>query len=159
MAPLSVSGTGFVNEPDKDDAFVALVEIDHPSFASPIRLAGNTEELVSSGTVYNPVGLRVALPSEEEDDLPQVKLEIADIDQTVTIAMRNLDHQVVERATITANFVRGNQPDWIEQGPHEYELLTVEISNGTVILTLGYQNIGRHSFPSKRVTPECFQLF
>lgn len=161
MAPLSVSGTAFANNPNRDDALIALVELDHEDLSSPIRLAANTEDVTTSGVVYTSANIKASLPSEpEDDDIPTNNVLVSDIPQTVTIAVRSLGHQNVDRATVTVRIVRGNQPDWIEQGPHEYDLINSEIrNNGDVLLTIGYQNIGRLSFPSGRVTPRGFQLF
>lgn len=160
MSPLSVSGTASANAPFKQDVWHMLVEIDHPDLASALRYTGNGEDVTSSGIVHTAANIMMALPAQTtDDDFPTRNFLIEDFSQAVTAAIRSLDHQVVDRATLTQRFVLSSTPDWVEIGPLEYEIINAEIDGRNVGLEAASLTIARKLWPARKVLPSTFQVF
>lgn len=156
MSPLTTSGVQSANDPNTPDTWLAIVSIHHETLDTPLRLVGNTEDVVSQGQTYTAVGLEIALPDQVDEELPTRQLRISDVSQTVVAAIRGLSHQTVDRPVVSGSLIRAEDPDWVELGPFEYELLDATGDLNSVSLELGLQNVMNRSFPSFKVVPQWF---
>lgn len=133
-----------------------LIEIAHASLNDPIRLVNNDETLVVDDDVYLPVGVKIALPDENPDELPQVQMEIADVDRSILTILRDIPTQNVDRPTVSTRLVLAATPESIEAGPFVMDLLQHTRDRSTLKLTLGTDNIIRRPFPGYDVLPQFF---
>ena len=139
----------------RSNAYLLLIEIAHED-VSTIRLVGNTEDVVSNGNTYSATNLSLALPPEKDDELPTRQLILSNIDQTVLTALRTMSHQNAPRATVTGFQVRHTDPDTVERGPFDFELLRFTSGKGQVTLELAFQNLLSDNVVSYYVTPRSF---
>ena len=137
---------------NRSNAYLILLEISHEDITT-IRLVGNTEDVVSNGSTYTAIYLQLAMPKEADDELPTQTLTISNVDQTVLTALRTMGHQTTDRATVKAFCVRHSDPDTVERGPFEYELLSMKAGKGQIQLELGYQNILADNASSYYISP------
>ncbi len=145
-----------VNIPARGEVWVFLIEIDHASLSDPIRLVNNDETLVVNGLVYLPVGVQVAIPDENPDELPQVQMAITDVDRAILTKLRDIPTQNVDRPTVSTRLVLTATPESVEAGPFVLDLLQHTRDRSTLKLTLGTDNIVRRPFPAYDVLPQFF---
>ena len=110
MRPLSPNGLRAVLAPATDDVFVPLLEIDHPSLAAPIRVAGCTENVTSNGNLYIGYQFEVALPTDKRGEPPRAEVTIDNVDRQIVEALDALEGP----PTVTIRVVRLSEPDVIE---------------------------------------------
>jgi hypothetical protein len=140
VSEVSTQALAEINSANRPAAYIWLVQIAHEDI-STIRLAQNTEDVEHDGNTYTATELTVAIPAEREDELPTQKLQVSNVDQTVLLALRTMTHQNTARATVTAFAIRDTNPDQIERGPFEFQLVAMEATRDTAMLELGYQDI------------------
>lgn len=132
------------------EVFVACLKIEHPSLPSTIRLARNTEPLVRADGTYMPYAFTIALPSQRDDEMPQVSVTVDNTDLEVNNALRSL----VGAPKVTFDVVPASSPDSSEAGPFEYSLQTATCTADTIQGTLGYEDdVFSQQVPGQNYTP------
>lgn len=62
-----------------DDPPLVLLEITHPNLPDPVRVVGDTQDLISNGQVYAAMGFRVRLPDEVQGQQPRAELAVDNV--------------------------------------------------------------------------------
>lgn len=149
---VSSSARAEILSANRANAYLTLLEIAHEDITT-IRLVGNTIDVVSNGNTYTAIRLGIAMPKEADDELPTQTLSISNVDTSVLEALRTMGHQTTDRATVIGSVVRHTEPDTIERGPFEFELLSMSAGKGSIKLELGYQNILADNASSYYISP------
>lgn len=116
--------------------FITLLKIEHDSFDAPILLAYNTEDVVRTDGTYKPYPFQINLPDQEEDSIPQVTVQVDNVDLTVNDAIRTLTG---EPPTVTMMVVLADSPNTIEAGPFKYSLQSAQADAQTIQGALGFE--------------------
>ena len=62
-----------------DDPPLVLLEITHPNLSTPVRVVGDTQDLVSNGVTFVAMGFRVRLPDEINGQQPRAELAVDNV--------------------------------------------------------------------------------
>ena len=134
---------------------IVLFELNHASLSTPLRRAGNTEDITSNGNVYTAAGLKAALPDDVPDELPEVTVILEDISQEFIAAIRSIDSVVSDRPTVTTSIILASAPDDILMS-FDWEVKE-SIFNGPIAqFRLAFQDLLREPFPGQRFLPSNF---
>jgi len=107
--------------PETSEVFLTLIEIDHTSLSSPIRVVDNNEDIVSNGNTYSGAAFLFTLPSQADDKLSPAKLTIDNVDRRIVEAVRTINSP----ADMTVSIILASDPDTIEVGPYDFKLKNV----------------------------------
>jgi hypothetical protein len=134
---------------DLNDAIVALLTIAHADFPV-LRLARNTEDVVSRGETYSGCAFRGTLPEDDGETLPTVKVTVDHVDQALTDALRS----VAEGAEMTLELVLASAPDVVESGPYFFRVTSAMWNWQELSLTLGYEDLLNLPYPADSLDPQ-----
>jgi hypothetical protein len=131
---LSSDFTEQVNRAETSTVFLTLLEIDHSSLTTPIRVVNNNENIISNGDTYYASAFMFTPPSQNDGDITPAKLDIDNVDRTIVEAVRTIDSP----ATITASMVLSSDLDYVEWGPIEMSLIQVTYNKEGVSGSIGF---------------------
>jgi hypothetical protein len=119
--------------------------------SSTIRIAANTEDVVSNAETYTAFPFSVELPSDTEDGPLRAQLVACSVDRQILAEVRALGTPL----TVTVALVLASQPDTVEI---ELAFLCREISwdASTIRLTLSQEDALNELIPAHRFTPSGF---
>lgn len=136
-----------------------VLEITHPSLATPIRIVNNSEDISVTGETYQAVGFEFLEPEETEEGLRQTTLKLNNVDQVFTDIIRSLRGDL----KITAKCVT---PTDLSADPKEFdnveyelvplEVLSVTYDNFQVTLDVSYEVLSHRKFPKGTYDPFNF---
>lgn len=150
MREISAAAMQAVFAQQTTEVFVPCLNINHPSFANPIRLAMNTETVTRADGDYMPYAFQINLPDQREDQLPQVTLTVDNTDLQVNNAIRTLQGP----PTVTMDVVMASSPNTIEIGPFNYNLTSATADANTIQGVLGFEDdIFSQQVPAQMYTP------
>jgi hypothetical protein len=158
MRTLSLRARQAINAPETAEVFLALVVIEHPTLPEPLRFANNMEDVYSTvhgeatAQQYFGCPFNLALPSERDDQLPNVTLTIDNVDQNIVAALR----QLADGPTMTLYIVLAATPDVREAGPFPFRLMAAHYTAETVSGTLAFLDILNEPHPWRTFTPPDF---
>jgi hypothetical protein len=118
----------------------------------PLRVVNNSVSITSRGNVYEPYPFAVVLPQDDSESLPQVKLEISNIDRAITEYVRA---QLLPPA-IEVELVTSAYPDTVEKSLSFLKLTSVTYDAMVLSGTLHVDNFLGQRFPAEAYTPAQF---
>lgn len=118
-----------VHRQESGNVLSVLIEIRHPSIATPIRLCDNTEDLTSNGDVFTGYPFELTL-FQEDGQTPRANLRVQNVDRRIGDAVK----QLTNRPTMDIAVVVADSPDDFEFDWIQTELASV---NGNVIAVTG----------------------
>jgi len=132
------------------EVFIPCLKVEHPSFASPIRVAYNTETVTRTDGSYLPFAFQVNLPDQREDQVPQVTVTFDNTDLSINSAIRDLTGM----PSVTLDVVLASQPNTIEAGPFAFSLSDVTATTETITGTLAYEeDVFSQACPGQQYLP------
>lgn len=150
MRQISATAMQAVLAQRTEEVFVPCLNINHPTFANPIRLAMNTEPVVRADGTYQPYAFQINLPDQRDDQLPQVTLTVDNTDLQVNNAIRTLQGP----PTVTMDVVMASSPDTVEIGPFNYNLTSATADANTIQGVLGFEDdVFSQQVPAQLYTP------
>jgi len=136
--------------------FLALLDLDHSSFASGnYRFVNNTESITSNGTVYTPFPFAIVLPDDNENNGPRGRLAVGNVDRTIIDDLRSMGGS--ERIKVTIQIIMSDEPDTPLATYNNFELRNVDYDAFTVTGDLSLVDFLGEPFPSDRFTPNLFR--
>lgn len=132
-------------------AWLFLLTLTMPGL-TPLRVCNNNVPFVSRGQTYEPFPFRVTLPSDDSDQLPKVKLEIANVSGEIIEFIRTSR----DAPTIVVELVTSAYPDVVEKQLSFLKLTSVTYDAMTVEGSLDMDNFLSQKFPSEGYTPVPF---
>lgn len=156
--PRTLSSTAAIaaNAQATGEVFVVLLELDHPALAEPIRVADNSEDVVSGGETFVAYPFALVLPDDDGEKLPQAAVRIDNVDRVISDQLRAL----VTAPTAVVRVVLASQPDTVELIVSDLTLQSVQIDPLSITGTLGYEDLLGTAFGSETYNPStCPGLF
>lgn len=133
------------------EVFIPLLRIEHPSLTAPILLAYNTETVHRADGDYLPYPFQINLPTQSDEEIPQVTLTVDNTDLSVNNAIRTL----VGEPSVTFMVVLASSPNIEEAGPFAMKLASAQATAETITGTLGQeQDIFGQQVPGQQYMPE-----
>lgn len=135
---------------DTDEVFLTLLRIEHADLGAPILLAYNTEPVVRTDGTYLPYPFRINLPTQSDEELPEVTLTVDNTDLAVNEKIRTL----VGQPDVTFMVVLASSPDTVEAGPFAMKLATASATAESITGTLGQEgDIFSQQVPAQQYLP------
>jgi len=152
--PRTVSDTfrSAIYAPETAEAFLALISIDHPTFATPIRVTSDAVDTVSRGNTYVRYPFRVTLPTDAEGGAPLARLSIDNVHRDILRQLR----ATPDAATVTIEIVLGSDPDTVEVSFPDFELREVSHDFLTIEGTLSVEHFAAEPYPAGVFSPADF---
>ena len=170
MRRLSLNARMAIDPVSSDEIFVLLMEFAHPDLEDgPIRLSTDNAERISEdpliyGTrstwrgadpVSQPFLWIVAsalLPSDQEDTPAAAQIVLENLDSEMVAVLRSFRTP----ATVNMAVVLADTPDLIEAEYLDLQLVSAEISDGEIQLSISRDEIELEPFPPARMTRDRF---
>jgi hypothetical protein len=149
---LSLTARLAINAQETDQVFLLLLTISHAGLAAPIRVAHNSQDVVSRGETFLAFPFQITLPADRDDQLSKVQLTIDNIDRQLVQAVRTLDSP----PSVALEVVLASSPDDLEAGPFGFTLLDAGYDALTVTGALGYEDVLNEPYPGGTFTPNLF---
>lgn len=132
-----------------------LLTITVPGLADPIRVTSDSVDTVSRGDTYLACPFRLVLPEIGDNGPPRARLQIDNVGQQLTDALRSL--QPGQTPVIACEVVWAEDPDEVEYAPFTLDLLEIRMDALVVEGTLGKPDPKRNPVPYKRFTPGAYR--
>lgn len=133
-----------------EEVFLQIAVIDHPDLDEPLRLVSDRKELVRSDGTYDPLGFRVKLPNDEEENIGTINMIVPAVGQEIVQAIRSTN----DPFTVELSVVKESDPDTVEVGPFTFESLGVNFDRGFATITLAFnRNMFEDGYPKDIFSP------
>ena len=134
------------------EAFLVLITISHPDLVTPIRATSDGVDTLSRGVTYDAYPFDITLPDSREGALPSGRLQIDNIHQDITAAIRAIRDSV----ECTIEVVLGSNPDQVERSFPKFEL---DNADWNVLLVQGdlvLPQTADEPYSARRFTPNDY---
>lgn len=131
------------------EVFLVFLQISHSAFGT-LRLVHNTQSVTRADGTYDPYPMRILLPDQRSDQIPEVQIIVDNVDRMVLEKIRTLDGI----PSVTMDVALASSPDTLEAGPFNFSLLNVTYDALAITGKLGYEDdLLNQPVPSTIYTP------
>jgi hypothetical protein len=131
------------------EVFLVTMRIIHSSFTT-IRIVNNTEQITKDDGVYVPFPFSLQLPSDTDDQVPQITVVFDNIDGSITEAIRTL----IGRPRVEFEVILASSPNTVEAGPYNFTIMSAQYDAKTITCSLGFEeDILNQSVPTGTYNP------
>jgi hypothetical protein len=154
--------------PETGRVIIALITIDHPELATPIRISTDpTARLTGEGytddtdVVYGTVSrsntfvflpVKIGLPNDTDEGPGEMTLEIDNIHRQYTATIRT----ITTPPTVQVELVLDNALDTVEAQWPEFLLTDIKYNATVITGTLKLETLEREPFPAGSFSPAYF---
>ncbi len=142
----------FAQETDKVFAVLLEIRSGTPPNYEYIRANNSGEDITSNSEIFPYYPFDINLPSDEAENVPQAKLTIDDVDQTLIEAIRELDHAPTVRLMV----VLADNPDTVEVDFADFTFTNIGYDALTITGTISVENFMSEPFPGDTIVPSKF---
>lgn len=133
------------------EVFLICLTINHPTFTTPYLLVNDQRPLTRTAGIFESFAFDVALPAEQDDQVPQVTLTIDNLDRKVLQSIRTIG---APRPSVALEVVLASTPNTVEAGPFNFAILSVTYDAMTIQGVLGFEDdLLNTAFPGDTYTP------
>lgn len=150
--PVSAAAKRAMFAQETEEAFLMLLTLDHDDLAVPIRVVNNSVDIPSRGENFIAFPFVVDLPSDGDDGVSQVTLQIDNVDREIVDSLRAIS----TAPTVTLEVVMGSTPDVVEAGPFDMTLVEADYDILVVRGLLVFEDILNEPYPAERFTPDKY---
>lgn len=139
---------------ETDKVFLPLIEITHPTLATPFRFVRDGVSIVSGGYTYYPVPFNITLPNDLDDGagVKTIQLTIDNVDRVIMVAVRS----ITDAPQIRLMIVLADNPSVVEVGPLDLTLTAVTYNADTISGTLVFEDRMQINVPALAWNPSDF---
>ena len=141
-----------IHSQETGEAFLILLTIDHTDLAAPIRVANNSEDIVSNGDTFLAFPFLLELPKDSDSLAPEATLTIDNVDRQIIAAVRSIS----SAPSVKIEVIRSGDPDTIEVSYDGMELRDVVYNAFQVSGKIVMQRFDAEPYPAGRMTPVDF---
>jgi hypothetical protein len=138
--------------PNTGEVFLFLFEFNHPSFATPIRLVNNLEDIVSRGQEYMAFPLEMALPPDDGETLPAIEIKA----QNASLELIDEIRSIVGPMDVRLELILASSPDYIEASIENMRVAAITFDKDEITMTLTVDDLLNTAFPKHRYLPSNF---
>lgn len=117
-----------INDGVTDEVPLIIVKLNHADWSSPLRLVGNTENIVSNGITYAAAGLEIAMPDQVDGHNGEMRFSLTDADAGTLGVLR----ETADAISVTVSWVLASDPDTVYAGPIDAEIRSAEARFGYI---------------------------
>lgn len=137
---------------ETDQVFLALITIDHPSFATPIRVSSDAVDTLSRGNTFSRYPFKLTLPGEGDGASSIAKITIDNVSRDILRQLRATS----DAASVLIEIVLGSAPDTVEVSFPDFYLSEVDHDALTIQGTLSVEHFTAEPFPALVFSPAGF---
>lgn len=142
-----------INASDTTEAFIVLLELDHESLATPIRVVGYDVDVVSNGNTYLAFPFELTLPDDVPSKAPRAKLVIDNVNQSIIQTLRGISTP----PSIVIKIVLESDPDTVEVEFNGFSLSHITYDAITIEGSLTLDYLTQEPYPARSFTPSDFR--
>lgn len=148
MRTLSLPALQAILAAETDEVFLTCITVAHDDLAAPLRFVDDRAEVVRTAGTFLPFPFTITLPTDAEDELPQVRLAVDNVERELVVAVRTL----TSAPTVLVEIVTATDPDTVELAC-DFTVLEVETDATEMVFTLGYEDVLNQAFPALTFSP------
>jgi hypothetical protein len=134
------------------EAFILLLELDHPDLANPIRVSSDSVDTSHNGSTYVAFPFDIALPDDTDENTPTARLTIDNVSREIVQAVRTVTGPV----NVNIKIVLGSDTETVEAEFPDFQLRDVRYNVLTVEGQLNIESFAQEPFPAGTFTPASF---
>jgi hypothetical protein len=144
-----------INAQETDEAFIVLVTIEHPDLPAPEYLNNSGANIVSRGNIFLACNFQPTLSDDSDDQPPQAKLVIDNIDRRLVAALREAAAGGVAPVVIL-EVVKASAPDAVEMALTDFEMREITYNSLTIESTLTLESLFKEPACGYSFSPTYF---
>ena len=137
---------------ESGDPFLTLATLTHPSFAQPIRLVDNVDDITSRSEVFKAFPFRIVLPIDDGETDREVSIEFDNVSLELIDEIRT----VTDPIDVKLEMVLASAPNQVQIELSELKIRQVEYSPTVVNCKLTMDDFLGAALTSERYTPTNF---
>jgi Domain of unknown function (DUF1833) len=137
---------------ESSDPFLTLITLEHSSFAAPIRLVNNSEDVVSRGNTFTAFPVKIRLPVDDGESLRQVAIEF----DNVSLFLINDIRTVTSPISAKLEMVLASMPDDVQIELGELVLGQLTYDKQKISATLTMDGFLNTELTSEKYSPSIF---
>lgn len=146
---LSLAARRAATAAETDELFLVLLTIGQGLLDPPIRVVNDALALTSRGAAFIAFPFEIALPADDPETVRRVTLRIDNVDRAIVAALRSL----AAPPRVTIEVVRRAEPDIVEAGPFDMQLVAGTYDASQVEAELAFEDILNQRFPADDFAP------
>ncbi len=135
-----------------DEVFILLLTIRASGLSEPIRVSSDARNTVSRDNLYLAFPFQIGLISEREDQVPEIALQIDNVDRSIIAALRGLNSP----PTVTIEIVLASDLDTLQYNPLDLTMRSADYDSQTIQARLYPENIMNQAVPGRIFSPADF---
>lgn len=149
---LSSAALRSIYQSQTDEVFITLLTISAKGLSEPIRVSSDARNTVSRDSLYLAFPFKTGLISEREDQVPEITLQIDNVDRSIISVLRGLDSP----PTVTVEVVLASDLDTLQYNPLDLTMRTADYDAQTIQAKLYPENIMNQAMPGRIFSPADF---
>ncbi len=137
---------------ESSDPYLILITLTHPSFAEPIRLVNNSEDIISRGDTFLAFPVSIRLPADDGESQRQVAIEFDNVSRFLTDSIRS----VVTPIDVKLEMILASIPDTVQMSLEELKVQNLTYNSNRISARLILDNFLNVELTSERYTPNNF---
>ena len=137
---------------ETNEVFLVLLHIHSDEDNSNIYVVNDTKQITSNEQIYYPYPFEITLPDDNDENLPQAKITICNIDRALVYAIR----YYTKPLNVTFSVIMASSPNIIEASFENFKLFDVEYDADTITGTLSIKSFLNEPFPGGKFTVNKF---
>ncbi len=156
MRNLSNNALRSINAEATGEIWLALVELNSDSFATPLRFVADSENITHAGNVHTAYAFVIGLPDDEPEAESVVQWQLDNSNRDLMAIFRSLNDTVSAKVW----WVLKSAPNVVELGPMELEMRGFEYDDTSISGPLQVEPVFELQFGAMEFTPSnCPALF
>ena len=137
---------------ESDIVIFSCVKMEHAELPHPYYFVNSENNLLVQGNLHIAAPFTIKLPGETEETIPQVTIEIDNVDSDIIDTVRS----VLTPPTMSFYVVSPDEPDHIQAGPFKMKLREVSYDFQKITGTCRFRDLMNLNFPYHTFTPARF---
>ena len=137
---------------ESNDPFLALITLTHASFASPIRLVNNSENIISRGNTFTAFPMKIKLPMDDGESAREVQL----VFDNVSLELIDEIRTVTTSIGVSIELVLASMPNQVQASLEELKIATINYNKTQAVARLVLDSFLTTEVTSERYNPQNF---
>lgn len=142
-----------------DVLLLTILDIEHTSSGTHIRLVNNNEDISYDSNTYTAVGFDFSFPDEKEDGFGQARLVINNADLWLTPTIRSLSGEFkVTPRVVSATDLTADPPEFntVEREDMPIIITDLKYDGKQVSIQMSYEHHSTYQYPCDMFSPTNF---
>lgn len=137
---------------ESNDPFLALVTLTHSSFAGPIRLVNNQENIVSRGNTFTAFPMKIKFPMDDGESAREVQLAFDNVSLELIDEIRSVTTSI----GVSLELILASMPDQVQVSLEELIISTITYNKTQAVARLVLDSFLTTEVTSEKYNPQNF---